>query len=44
LTVNLANGQPVANEDVEQGDDNNDQGDDNDDQGDDNGGDDGGHA
>jgi hypothetical protein len=44
LTLNLAGGQPVANEDDEQG-DNDDQGDDNDDQGDDDGdhgGDDGG--
>jgi hypothetical protein len=39
LTLTLANGQPVANEDNEQGDDNDDQGDDNDDQGGDDGGD-----
>jgi hypothetical protein len=48
LTLRLVDGQPVANEDDEQGDDN-DQGEDNDDRGDDNdhgdhhGGDDGGH-
>ena len=41
LTLTLVGGQPVANEDDEQGDDN-DQGEDNDDQGDDHGGDDGG--
>ena len=40
LTITLSGGQPVANEDDEQGDDN-DQGDNNDDQGDDNGGHDG---
>jgi hypothetical protein len=38
LTISLANGQPVANEDDEQGDDNDNQGDDNDDQGEDDGG------
>jgi hypothetical protein len=38
LTLTLANGQPVANEDNDQGDDNDNQGDDNDDQGDHGGG------
>jgi hypothetical protein len=49
LTLELENGQPVANEDDEQGEDNDDQGEDNDEHGDDHGGhdghggDDGGH-